>query len=264
MLLIITIALDAMPFLPTQLSTFNRLSCGWRWYVIEGRAKNLHDTSWCAEMEPRLSTDGSHEWLLDVAGKHPNVTHIHKPYWNGKIEMFHAAVEQIHKLRPDSHGPSSVVLECDSDELWTKPQLERIHDFFLNCPAYNAMQFKADYFLGPNLHVVSDQCYGNRGTEWLRAWRFHDRFAFIRHEAPEVVSSKGKLFTRDQTERMGLVFEHYSYVYRSQLVEKQSFYGYKNCVQEWEALQRNTEWPIDASKFCSWIPAGCIVDRVNK
>ena len=47
-----------------------------------------------------------------------------------------------------------------------------------------------------------------------------------------------------ETHKMGLVFDHFSYVTESQVAFKQKFYGYDNAVTHWRRLQVNTQWPV--------------------
>lgn len=92
---IFTIVLDGMPFLPIQFSTFNRLDFPWTWHVVEGAAANVRDTGWCQPQDPRLSQDGSKEFL-DSISRHPRVKIYRSPWWpQGKTEMVNAAVAAI-------------------------------------------------------------------------------------------------------------------------------------------------------------------------
>jgi hypothetical protein len=264
MLFIITIVLDGMKFLPIQLATFNRLKIPWRWIVIEGQARNVNCTAWTAEMPPRLSEDGSTQWLTEMRWNHPNVIHAKMPSWNGKLEMFNYAMTIIHAQKEKIGAGDAVVMECDVDELWEAIQLETIVQFFETSADYQRMQFHCRYFLGPNIIITSRNTYGNHDAyEWYRAWRYFQSFKFLKHEAPEVNSPPGKTLDADTTEAMGLVFDHQAYFYEDQVRYKEKFYQYPNAVEQWRALQSAPK-PCRVGDYLKWVTDGAMCDRVVK
>lgn len=266
MIFIVTILLDGIKFLPIQLATFNRLKTPWRWIVVEGQSKSSGCTSWCADMPARLSTDGSHEWLKEVSRNHPNVIHAYEPLWDGKLAMFNRATRIMSELAASYPNETHTVLQCDVDELWRHDQIDKIHATFEASPSFFFMRFWCRYFLGPNLVITNRGNYGNhQAYEWTRAFRWFQGFHFTRHEPPQVnVHPHAPGFTNDQTERMGLVFDHQAYFYESQVVYKEKFYQYPNAVEQWRALQAETRLPCLASKHLTWITDGATVDRLYK
>jgi hypothetical protein len=265
MIFFISICLDGAKFLPIQLATFNQLKIPWKWIIIEGTAAPVGCTSWVAEMPPRLSNDGSTEWLTEARRYHPNVIHMARPSWQGKLEMFNYAMSIVHDQQSRIKAECPIVFECDLDELWKPEQLTKVWELFLNCPAYNRMQFNCQYHLGPNVVVTSDDTYGNHHAyEWYRAWRYHPRFQFLRHEAPEVNGPAGKTFDWAMTQKMGLRFIHQAYFYESQAEWKEKYYKYHGALEQWRALQANKEWPTKAKDFLRWITDETTVDLLNK
>jgi hypothetical protein len=245
----LTICLDAMPFLPIQLATFNRLTgLDWTWLVVEGAADNTHCTKWCQKQEPRLSRDGSHEFLVSIR-EHPRVKYACRQLWDGKVEMCNALLPLIKE--------ESVLIQIDADELWAPDQIERIVEEFRNKPALCTMQFFCRYFLGHNIITTGEEAYGNRNGEWLRAWRFRPGDTFSAHEPPILKSNAGLCYDRDYTRRMGLVFDHWAYVFPEQVQYKQQFYGYSCAIEHWRRLQQNKRWPVtDLQKFLPWVGPG--------
>jgi hypothetical protein len=61
----------------------------------------------------------------------------------------------------------------------------------------------------------------------------------------------------EETEKAGLVFQHFSYVLEKDVRFKQEYYGYKNAVKEWKKLQEdfknNPEGVYKLSEYLSWI-----------
>lgn len=251
---IVSIVLDGEPYIERHLPVFQSLSTPWTWHVREGAAANTHCTRWCRRQKPRLSLDGTHEYLqsISLAG---NVEYYGQSWWDGKIEMFNDVVKHI-----DEPG---ILMEIDADEIWTKEQLEKIVRLFDDNPQADWMRFYCRYWVGPHKLLLSKQGYGNRGTEWVRAWRFRPGMKFNSHEPPVLDGNKGNCLDREFTKHHGLVFSHYAYCTPQQLEYKQAFYGYSKALDEWERFQKNKKWPVDVSQFLHWIEPGIIGDDVS-
>lgn len=263
MLFIITVVLDGMNFLPAQLATFNRLKTDWRWIVVEGTSKATNCTAWCADQPPGVSKDGSHSWLKEIAEHHPKVIHAYEESWDGKIAMFHRATRIIDELA-SSHPGEHVVMEIDADELWLAEQLDKIVTIFANNPSFHWMRFWCRYFLGPNIAITTRNTYGNRSEfEWARAWRHLYGFRFLKHEPPIVNHPLGLLgLDCNQTERMGLRFDHQAYFYQSQVRHKEQFYKYAGLNAQWLRLQRNTSWPARVGDFLTHVTDNAMCDQI--
>lgn len=243
---IITIVLDGMPFIQHHLPQLERLTTPWKWVIVEGVAKPVGCTQWCKPIPPRLSEDGTHEYLETLKG-HPHVTVVSRPEWNGKLEMFNTAVQYL--MEPGS------LLQMDSDELWTTKQFERIAGLFRARTNLGKAYFFCRYFVGPDIVTVGDNCYGNnRDFEWLRAWRYEPGMEFQRHERPIFNFNKGLTMGRHETKGVGLVFDHMAYATEAQVRFKETYYGYAGAVEQWRRLQANQQWPVRRLKdFLPWV-----------
>jgi len=251
---IFTIVLDGMPFISWHLPVFNRLKLDWHWYIAEGAAMNQHDTKWCRPQSPRLSRDGTTEFLNGLKW-HPRITIIQKQRWQGKVEQCNACLDQIHKR--------GILLQLDCDEFWTPEQIEGIVNFFEAYENINSAQFYCRYFVGPNLVITNTDNYGNRNGEWLRAWRYEPGMKFESHEPPLLRHATTPMASKDQTRECDLIFDHYSYVLESQVAYKSAFYGYRNAVQQWKRLQENKTWPVELRTYCGWVKDNALVDKIN-
>jgi hypothetical protein len=254
-LYIFTIALDAMPQITWHLPAFNWLTIPWHWYIVEGAAMNEADTGWCKPQMARLSKDGTTEYLNSLRG-HPCVTVVQKQRWHGKTEQCNACLKNIKE--------PCVLMQIDCDELWSSEQLNRVVQLFEENPQVAQARFYCRYFVGPNLVVTSDNTYGNHNGEWLRAWRFSPGDFFLRHEPPTLQQQfHGDTVDRSETRSFGMVFDHYAYVFESQVAYKEKFYGYTDAVHRWKRLQQNAVWPADLNQFFNWAKDGT-VDLLHK
>src|SRR3989304_9302948 len=92
---IITIVLDGMPFITWHYPVFRRLAFEWHWWIVEGVALPKGCTKWCAPLEPRLSKDGTTDYLAALERFDKRVMHIARPSWPGKASMFNEALSRI-------------------------------------------------------------------------------------------------------------------------------------------------------------------------
>lgn len=254
---IVSIVLDGMPFIAQHLPVFNRLVIPWHWYIVEGAAMNTHCTSWCKPQQPRLSRDGTTEYLATLRG-HPRITVIQKQQWDGKVEMFNTAVLQFPL-------EECVLLEVDVDEFWSDAQLELIHHEFETNRNLARIQFACNYYVGQNIEITTLDNYGNRQTEWMRVWRWHPGGRFKSHEPPELDCLSGWTMPRQDAVCKGLVFEHHAYVLPAQVRFKEEYYGYAHALENWQRLQSNKTWPVtDLRKFLPWVDPGVEANRIWK
>jgi hypothetical protein len=254
-LCIYTIALDAMPQITWHLPVFNRLTIPWHWYIAEGAAMNVKDTSWCARQEPRLSRDGTTEYLNSIK-VHPHVTVIQKPRWEGKVEQCNACLAQIKE--------PCILLQMDSDECWDAHRLESLVGFFKSYDEIKCAKFYCRYFIGQNIVITSRNTYGNNSYEWLRAWRFEPGMTYSKHEPPILTGCFEPMATREQTEEVGLVFDHYSYVFEKQVAYKCNWYNYPNGLNHWRRLQENKVWPAKVRNFLPWVKDEAVAELLHK
>lgn len=248
---ILTIALDAIPFLPAQLYTFNQLDIDWVWHIAEGVAAPVLDTGWCKPIGGRLSRDGTAEFLNTLA-RHPRIRLYRKNLWNGKTEMFNAMLQDV--------KTECVLMQIDADEMWSAENLKSVWHFGKETK-WEAFQFHCRYFVGPNIIITSQNTYGNRSGEWVRAWHFKPGATFLSHEPP-VLSPCGSL--ADTRLARPNMFNHYAYVYESQVLFKEKYYGYPNALDHWRKLQNNTLWPAKLRDFFPWVTDNATVDLLYK
>lgn len=255
-LIAFTIVLDGWPQISWHLPIFNRLTIPWRWIIAEGAAMNVACTSWCAPQQPRLSRDGTTEYLSAIRG-HPRVTVLQRASWNGKVEQCNACLAEITE--------PCILLQLDSDEVYTPDQMELMVAFFNSYNEIKCARVLARMFVGMNIVVTSINTWGNRDGEWLRLWRYEPGMRFARHEPPVLIGAESPSATREQTSEVGLVMDHYSYVFERQVAQKGNFYKYPSAVAHWRRLQQNTRWPVaDLRQFLPWVGPGATADRLFK
>lgn len=245
-----------MPFVDRHLPIFEKLSIPWEWRIAEGTAANTHCTSWCSKMAPRLSRDGTSEYLTSIMD-HPNVKVFRRQLWDGKVAMCNTCLSGL--------SEECVLVQCDIDEFFTTEQLERIVKMFEERPEAMRAYFWCHYWLGENILSTSTDGYGNRAVgEWARAFRFRPGMVFNRHEPPVLNENRGIAITRGETAKLGLVFEHYAWYYEFQAAAKQNFYQYADALKHWKRLQENTAWPVrDLRSFLPWVGPGASADLVS-
>jgi hypothetical protein len=256
---IFTLALDAMPWIACHLPVFNALTVPWRWTIVHGVAANAHDTAWMQPQAPRLSTDGTTEFLAGLRS-HPRITVLERPMWDGKRAMCNAALGAI-----EARGVrDALLLEVDADELWTATQLGTLATWFEHDPGVAAARFRCTYHVGLNIVTTTDDAYGCNPGEWLRAWRWHSGMRFLTHEPPNLAGNQGRILTRDETAAGGLVFDHYAYALPSQVAYKERVYGYRDALRKWQRLQANTRWPVRLRDFLPWVDERATADLLIK
>ena len=245
-LIAFTIVLDGEPFIERHLPVFQRLTIPWQWIVVEGAAGNTGDTAWCQPQEPRLSQDGTKEYLDSLVFS-KSATILSSTYWRNKTAMCNAALACVKE--------PCVLMQIDADEIWTAEQLERIIDCFEQMPSLGSIQFACRYFVGPNLILDGRDCYGDYDYEWIRAWRFNPGDKFASHEPPLLCQygSGGARMTKALSSELGLVFDHYPYVTSTQALYKEKFYGYHGLLGQWKALQEHQDFPVPLSRFFSHV-----------
>jgi len=254
---ILTIVRDGMPFISRHYEQFQKLSFPWRWSIAEGTANNSGSTAWCRKIKPGVSTDGTLEYLTDLAGADKRITLTSRPWWEGgKDEMCNTALAAF-----NSPG---ILLQVDSDEMWSAETLERLMKFFQQRQEIGIARFYARYFVGPDIITVGDNCYGNQSNEWTRAWRWKPGMTFTRHEPPELRQYLGRLAGKKLTQAEGLTFDHMAYATEAQVFFKETFYNYPGAVKSWKKLQQNKIWSITRLKdYLPWVDERVGADKIS-
>jgi len=274
-----TIVLNGEPFIRYHIEIFNQLPFNWHWHIVEGVADLKHDTAWTLRFGGKItnefhsqgrSKDGTSEYIDEIARIYPeNITVYRKPegiFWEGKREMVNAPLENIKE--------ECLLWQVDADELWTPEQICTARQMFINHPEKTAAFYWCWYFVGENLVISTRNCYAqNPQQDWLRTWRFKPGAFWISHEPPRLVEALPNSECRDvaavnpflheETEKQGLVFQHFAYVTSEQLQFKEIYYGYKNAVVEWMALQAQTKFPVALGNYFSWVQDETMVDTAE-
>ena len=253
-LFVFTIVLDGMPFLPNILKSLEETDLDWEWVIAEGAARNVLDTGWCKPIDPRFSRDGTSEWI-NRAMNNSRLRVYRKQIWHGKLEMCNKCVSQINE--------PCVLLQCDSDEYWSASQLHAIVEAFDQNILLDQMSFICRYFVGRDIVINVDNELLYTPFPWTRAWRFQPGMKFFSHEPPVLMPHPRRTLSIHETHKMGLIFDHYSYVTEAQVAFKEKFYGYPNAVTHWRRLQTNTQWPAQLSKFLPWAGKNSIAERIK-
>jgi hypothetical protein len=245
-----TITQNGMPFIQHHLPVFSALKVPFHWIIVHGPAANVNCTSWCKKQPEGVSTDGTTEYLREIAS-HPNVTVIEKPWWEGgKVQMMNAAVAETEA--------SCVAMQIDGDEFWYSEQLEDIARLFVINSKLAWMKFRCSYFVGPKLVLSGD----DSKNSWLRAWRYRKGMRFDSHEPPVLSGNKGEGIEACMTEAMGLRFDHMAWCSEEQVRFKAEFYGYTGGLTGWKALQEHKKFPVEARHYLTWMIEGTMVNKL--
>lgn len=276
-----TIVLNGEPFIRYHEEMLSKLRCEWHWHVVEGVADLVKDTAWSVAAGGNIpaslhhlgrSNDGTTEYLDDLKARFPsNVTIYRKPdnvFWHGKQEMVAAPIPFIKE--------HCLLWQMDADELWTAAQVERMRDMFLNEPDRTAAFFWCNYFVGPTRGISTRYNYAqNPSFEWLRVWQFDPGMTWEKHEPPVLAKTDpdtgamldighANPFKHEETERQGLVFDHFAYVTAEQARFKESYYGYKNAVDQWQALQAHKSGSGLLRDYFAWVSDNTVFDTAER
>jgi FkbM family methyltransferase len=264
-----TIVLNGEPFIRYHIEVFRQLPFPWHWHIIEGVAEHNHDTDWSVRNGGRitdqlhrngLSTDGTSQYIDSLAKEFPqNVTIHRKPggqFWDGKLEMVNAPLVCLNE--------ACLLWQVDADELWTIGQITRARELFVAQPQKTAALYYCHYFVGENLVITTRNTYGNNiGYEWIRTWRFSPGCRWTAHEPPRLCRPTGNGQLEDlatvhplrhaETEAAGLTFQHFAYATAEQLQFKETYYGYKGALRQWDKLQQQRDFPVLLSQYFDWV-----------
>ncbi|WP_287284418.1 glycosyltransferase [Okeania sp. SIO2G4] len=164
--------------------------------------------------------------------------------------------------------------QLDVDEIWTLEQICNGRKLFIKNPEKTAALYWCWYFVGESLVISTRNCYAqNPKQDWLRTWRFKPGYVWAAHEPPILVENLAdgqqknvaaiNPFMHAETEREGLIFQHFAYVTPEQLSFKQQYYGYKNAVSQWQSLQSQTKFPVYLRDYFAWVGDNTMVDRAE-
>jgi len=273
-----TIVQNGEPFIRYHMDIFLKLPFRWHWHVVEGIADLKHDSAWVLRYGGRISDDLHNngrsvdsttsflDWLVKEYPEH--VTVYRKPegvFWDGKREMVNAPIINIQE--------ECLLWQIDVDELWTVDQICTCWKMFIENSNKTAAYYWCNYFVGEDLIIKNRHCYGNHENEWLRTWRFKPGSFWAAHEPPVLVEpideekvrniASVNPFMQNETEKNGLVFQHYAYVMPAQLEFKERYYGYKGAVHNWNILQSQSSFPVMLRDYFHWVNDNSIVEKVD-
>jgi len=276
---IFTLVLNGEPFIEYHLELFKQLPFKWHWHIIEGVAELKNDTAWSVANGGKiadsfhkngLSIDGTTEYLDKIKKEYPDKITIYRKkdgFWNGKIEMVNAPLRNIRE--------NCLLLEVDSDELWTFEQIITLRKLFIENPTKTAAYFWCHFYVGETIITTLKNNYSKSPSyEWIRAWNYRPGDQWLTHEPPALCRkfennnwndlAKVNPFYHNETESHGLIFHHYAYVLEEQLKFKEIYYGYKNALSYWRNLNSQKKYPVKLRNFFPWVSDNQEVDEINK
>ncbi|MGE5681143.1 MAG: class I SAM-dependent methyltransferase, partial [Bacillota bacterium] len=274
-----TIVLNGKPFIEHHINVFNKLPFKWHWHIVEGVADLVHDTAWSVNNggvitsdfhENGLSNDGTSQYLNELKNHYAgNITIYRKndgKYWNGKVEMVNAPLENIKE--------ECLLWEIDVDEFWKSEQIITMRDLFIKNPKKTAAFYYCRFFVGENLLITSKDTYGNHSEyEWIRTWRYKPGLKWITHEPPSLAyeTRSGEYidmarlnpFLHQETEREDIIFDHFAYVLPQQIIFKEKYYGYKDAYSKWKKLQQIDGEKVFLKDYFDWVNDDAVVEKVK-
>lgn len=255
-LVIATIVYNGMPYIMWHGKIFNKLNLDWHWLIAEGPAANNGSTKWCRPIEAGASADGTLDYLNRLS-THPRIT-VHQKYiWTGgKDEMFNTLLCDIKE--------PCIFLEVDADEIWSSDKLTHLIASFESLPQCDHAMFYCQYYVGPDIIITTRNNYGNRQTEWVRAWRWEPGMHLISHEPP-IMSRQSRCIPKSFTEELGLTFKHFAWADEQHVKFKEQYYGYRGALEGWRRLQANKIWPVtELRDYLPWVDPGVRADKISR
>ena len=200
-----------------------------------------------------MSRDGTSEFIDGI--KDQRVEVIRADLWENKTLMCNEALSRF---------PDGVLMQLDADEIHSVESLEKVHSLFVSNSDLGQIKFPCRYFVGPDLVLEGENCYGNKSFEWQRAWRFRAGDTFLSHEPPKLSRQEGRTMERDEARMHGLTFDHFAYVLEKQVAFKAEYYPYDGLMNQWKALQAHQHFPDKLQKFFPFVDDRVMVNRFKK
>lgn len=253
-----TIVLNGMPFIRQQMEIIPKIFD--HWYIVEGVALPVKDTSWCRAPssefhdENYLSVDGTKEYLDSIQSDKITVIRNNSQPWNGKVDMCNSFMHLI--------PANTTLMQIDVDEFWSVATLGKLLKFGENASSDFTMCFRCNYFVGPDIKIVSQGTYGDMPYEWYRLWRLSSPGALWDAHEPPMLNRQFVTLDKNFTTLQGWVFDHHAYVYEHQVKFKETYYGYSGAVESWKKLQEHKEFPCLLRDHLPWVRDSAIVDRI--
>lgn len=249
---VFTICYNGMPFIRRHLAELVISNLDFQWTIVYGRAKPNDCTHWCVG-EINAPEDGTLAYLRNLASNRENVHLIEAQEWHSKLAMCNAAL--------DTFKEKGLLLQMDVDEFWTGEQLALMPILFAMYPDADCAKFMARVWVGRTRFVCTDGAWGNRAYEWLRLWKFTPGQHFVTHEPPALEGQK-YFVLKPFTAMLGLVFDHYAYLYRHQVEFKAKYYGERWDVAAWDKLQ-TLSGPQELHGLLPWVDSSVTSHEVD-
>lgn len=253
-----TLVLNGMPYIKQQAEIIP--GCFDKWYIVEGVALPVKDTSWCGLVpahlhdQDYLSVDGTKEFLDSIASDKIVIIRNNGQPWQGKISMCNSFMDKVEHC---------TLMEFDSDEIWNTESLNDLLNWADKIHGEAAAAFKCNYFVGPDLIITSRNTYGDNYYEWFRLWKIDKRTEWLTHEPPAIrFHGTPAAIPKQVTELKGWTFDHYAYALESQVAFKEQYYKYNGAVEKWKEMQNSKEFPCLLSRYLPWVRDSAIVDRI--
>jgi len=165
--------------------------------------------------------------------------------WNGKTEMCNSFLHLV---------DANYLWQLDVDEFYHAADIERIIAYLEDHPDVTSVMFYAKYFFGSLRSIIAGQ-FGNGSLEWLRIFKFHKDFVWLRHEPPRYGDpTTGKTvetitpLSKEETKAMGVYMYHYSYVLEDAIRFKEQFFynpGLFSCLKRIRLQLAKGENPVE-------------------
>jgi glycosyltransferase involved in cell wall biosynthesis len=276
-----TIVYNGMPFIKHHIKEFEKTEIDWHWHVVEGLAELSQDTAWSLstggvitddQRNTTLSKDGTTEYIDTLKKEYPDKISVYRKdsgaLWDGKIEMVRAPLANL-KIE-------CLLWQIDCDEHWNYQQIINVHKQFIQNKEKTAAWFWCNYYVGNDITISTRNCYAqNPNQEWLRVWRFRPGDDWTAHEPPVLIGNRDgswvdigrhNPFMHNEMENIGAVFEHYAYVIAEQLKFKETYYGYKGALKQWERMQLAIESQdnLKLGDYFHWVKDETMVKKNKK
>lgn len=202
------------------------------------------------------STDGTHEFLTDLAQSNKNLIYYsHGQYWKSKDEQVNHAIKYIKYLTNSCN-----LWQVDADEQWLLCDIINAEKDLAKTD-YVAAGFKFNHFLGKNIFGELLIGKGEWGSNYnIRLWKWNGE-EFLTHEPPVIKGQRGFA-------KLTQTYNHYSYYFEQDVLFKSMYYrGYESVMANWKKLLNYTgKFPIPAKQLLGnrlFYSKNSIIDKFN-
>jgi hypothetical protein len=206
------------------------------WVVVEGHSRPNGSTRWCKKLSiPARSTDGTHEYLMELASNTPHLHYLSpNRYWLSKDHQVNQALELARHYTQHAY-----LWEVDADEHWRAEDLSAAEQY-ADDSAATGFGFQFNHYVGPNLIALGEWGSGvlNRLWKWDgQPMRSHEPALLMGQRRTELVPD--------------IKFDHYSYYFEQDVKFKSMYYkGHEAVYSKWLELQSGSNtYPMHISSL---------------